>query len=109
MTRNAGIIPALAVPADAPPPVDWRHLAVCKGADLNLFFPIGSDGGPDGPRVEEAKRMCARCPVQQPCLEWALATGVEYGIFGGQTENERRRWRRPVNRGDHEFRFTPAT
>jgi WhiB family redox-sensing transcriptional regulator len=96
MTRNAGIISALAVLAEAPPPADWRHLAACKGADLNLFFPISSDAGPDGPMVEKAKRLCARCPVQQPCLEWAVTNGVEFGIFGGHTEDERRRMRRPV-------------
>ena len=34
--------------------------------------------------------MCARCPVRQPCLEYALSNRIVSGIWGGLTERERR-------------------
>jgi hypothetical protein len=37
-----------------------------------------------------AKAVCARCPVQRPCLTYALATRQEFGIWGGRDEDERR-------------------
>ena len=52
---------------------------------------------------QRAKTICASCPVRQPCLMSALATGQEFGIWGGYDEGERgllhRRWResRPVS------------
>lgn len=49
-----------------------------------LFYP-----GP-GENADEAKRICAACPVRRPCLEWALAN-AEFGIWGGTSERERRR------------------
>ena len=65
--------------------------AACKGADLNLFF------GPDAEfvtarkqREAEAKAICARCPVRDACLAYALDTGQAYGIWGGPNEDERR-------------------
>lgn len=38
-------------------------------------------------RREQAKRMCAGCPVVAECAE--LGKGAEYGIFGGLTAVER--------------------
>jgi WhiB family transcriptional regulator, redox-sensing transcriptional regulator len=40
--------------------------------------------------IEAAGRVCARCPVQTPCLRWALDIGQVSGIWGGTTEEERR-------------------
>lgn len=37
----------------------------------------------------EAKEVCAKCPLIERCLEMALETGCEYGIFGGTTPQER--------------------
>ncbi|HWW54794.1 MAG TPA: WhiB family transcriptional regulator [Acidimicrobiales bacterium] len=66
----------------------WREDAACRGADLDLFFPVSDDDA--GP----AKSICATCPVRDDCLEWSLATRQEDGIFGGLTPTERRRLRR---------------
>ena len=66
----------------------WRDDAACRGADIDLFFPVSEDDG--GP----AKAICATCPVREACLEWAMATHQEDGIFGGMTATERRRLRR---------------
>jgi WhiB family redox-sensing transcriptional regulator len=63
----------------------WAAYAACRRADPDLFFP-----GPDGD-VSEALKICAGCPVQEDCLEWALDTRVRYGVWGGTTERERRR------------------
>ena len=62
----------------------WRERAACRGADLGLFFP--DRGG----SAEPARRICARCPVREPCLEFALRHGITHGIWGGLAERDRR-------------------
>ena len=42
----------------------------------------------------KCKLICRDCPVRATCLDWALASGQEAGIWGGLTEDERRRLRR---------------
>ncbi|GAB2621698.1 WhiB family transcriptional regulator [Streptomyces capparidis] len=69
--------------------MDWRHRAICRDEDPDLFFPIGSSG-PALLQAEAAKRVCHRCPVREQCLEWALASGQDVGVWGGTTEDERR-------------------
>ena len=71
----------------------WRADAACRGEDPELFFPIGSTG-PVLAQIAEAKEVCARCPVRDACLDFALSTGQAYGIWGGLTEDERRSLRR---------------
>jgi WhiB family redox-sensing transcriptional regulator len=68
---------------------DWRHRAACRDEDPELFFPI-SDVGPGARQTAQAKAVCARCPVREECLRYALDNGLDYGIFGGLTERERR-------------------
>lgn len=41
-------------------------------------------------RVREAKAICARCPVCETCLDYAIVTAEQFGIWGGKTERERR-------------------
>lgn len=72
--------------------VDWRHRAACRDEDPELFFPV-SEVGPGAEQVARAKAVCARCPVRAECLEYALENGLDHGIFGGLTEQERRRLR----------------
>ena len=69
--------------------VGWTERAACRDEDPELFFPV-SDIGPGARQVEQAKSVCARCPVQAQCLTYALDNGLNYGIFGGTTERERR-------------------
>jgi WhiB family redox-sensing transcriptional regulator len=71
----------------------WRGHAACRGADPELFFPIGS-AGPALKQIAAAKAICARCPVRKACLRFALGTGQNYGIWGGLTEDDRRVLRR---------------
>src|SRR5204863_4410470 len=42
----------------------------------------------------EAKEVCRGCVVREDCLEYALANGEKFGIWGGMSERERRRIRR---------------
>ena len=67
----------------------WRGDAQCRGADARLFFPPGSTGESVG-AIAAAKAVCRRCAVQEPCLEYAVDTNQESGIWGGRSEDERR-------------------
>jgi WhiB family redox-sensing transcriptional regulator len=67
--------------------VDWRDDALCRHEDPELFFPVGT--GPEAQeQTREAQAVCRRCPVREPCLEWALETGQTSGIWGGCSERE---------------------
>jgi WhiB family transcriptional regulator, redox-sensing transcriptional regulator len=72
---------------------DWRDGAACLHTDPELFFPV-STTGPSLGQVDEAKRICQACPVQAPCLAWALRQGITTGVWGGTTAEERRAIRR---------------
>ena len=67
----------------------WWSRAACSTADPDLFFPI-SGAGLALKQVTRAKAICARCPIQQECLSYALAAGPIQGVWGGMTEEERR-------------------
>jgi WhiB family transcriptional regulator, redox-sensing transcriptional regulator len=64
--------------------------AACGEQDLELFYPHPGDQETE----QAAKQVCAACPVKQPCLEMALATGDQHAILGGTTPTERGRLRR---------------
>lgn len=61
----------------------------CRDEDPELFFPA-SVSGPALEQTGEAKAVCARCPVADKCLTWALETGQDAGVWGGTTPRERR-------------------
>jgi WhiB family transcriptional regulator, redox-sensing transcriptional regulator len=66
---------------------DWRERAACRGLDPDLFYPErGADPKP-------AQRICADCPVREECLDYAMERR-EIGIWGGTSEQERRRMKR---------------
>lgn len=77
--------------------MNWRHRAVCRGEDPELFFPVGTSG-PALRQIAEAKAVCRRCPVASECLAWALETGQDAGVWGGLSEQERRALRRWARR-----------
>ncbi len=68
----------------------WWSRAACASADPELFFPI-SYSGPALRQVMRAKAVCARCEIQRECLRYALDAGSIQGVWGGMTEEERRR------------------
>lgn len=73
--------------------MDWRHRAICRDEDPELFFPIGNTG-PALRQIEDAKSVCRRCPVTEECLTWALTSGQDSGVWGGLSEDERRALKR---------------
>ena len=68
---------------------DWWSRAACLNADPELFFPVGHNG-PARRQIAEAKSVCFQCPIASMCLNWALNTGQDFGIWGGLGEDERR-------------------
>ena len=73
--------------------MDWRDRAACLEEDPELFFPIGNTG-PALLQIEQAKTVCRRCDVRDTCLQWALETGQDAGVWGGLSEDERRALKR---------------
>lgn len=72
---------------------EWQAAGACLSADPEIFFPV-SAAGASAPQIEQARRICARCPVQRECLDWAMSSGEMHGIWGGTTPEERTRVRR---------------
>jgi WhiB family transcriptional regulator, redox-sensing transcriptional regulator len=73
--------------------MDWRRAAACRDADPEVFFPNGTTG-PALAQITAAQAICSTCSVTAECLEWALETGQDAGIWGGITEEDRREMRR---------------
>ncbi|MDO5026031.1 MAG: WhiB family transcriptional regulator [Trueperella sp.] len=71
---------------------DWQSLGTCNSLDPEFFFhPEGERGGPRRRRIERAKRICQSCPVLAECREYALVHREPYGVWGGLSEEERKR------------------
>jgi WhiB family transcriptional regulator, redox-sensing transcriptional regulator len=62
---------------------DWRHAARCRHDDPEALFVPGA-------RQRDVREICHRCPVRTECLAHALDNRVEFGVWGGMTERERR-------------------
>lgn len=63
---------------------EWTWDANCEGTDLELLF---------GNVAEQkmAKMVCGPCGVRAECLAYAISKGIEWGVWGGTTEKERRK------------------
>ena len=70
--------------------MDWRHKAVCRDEDPELFFPVGNSG-PALAQIADAKLVCNRCPVTTECLTWALDSGQDAGVWGVPGEDQAER------------------
>jgi WhiB family redox-sensing transcriptional regulator len=101
------------LPAPVTETWDWQMEAACRGMDSSLFFhPEHERGSARAAREAQAKQICNRCPVLEPCRRHALATQEPYGIWGGLTESERERIlrthrRRPAVNGAPTTRSRP--
>jgi WhiB family transcriptional regulator, redox-sensing transcriptional regulator len=62
---------------------NWRVAARCHTTDAEGLFVRGAD-------QRDARGFCHACPVRTECLAHALDGEIEYGIWGGTTERERR-------------------
>jgi WhiB family redox-sensing transcriptional regulator len=72
---------------------DWRVKAACRDTDPDLFFPVGTTGLALE-QIAAAKAVCNACDAQVACLEFALATNQESGVWGATSEEERRKLRK---------------
>jgi WhiB family redox-sensing transcriptional regulator len=62
---------------------NWRAAARCRTTDAEGLFVTGA-------RQREAREFCRACPVRTECLAHALDQRIEFGVWGGTTERERR-------------------
>jgi WhiB family redox-sensing transcriptional regulator len=70
----------------------WQFRAACRGEDSSLFFAPNYFERREEKLAREtrAKAFCARCPVLEDCLEYALEVRENHGVWGGLNELERR-------------------
>lgn len=62
---------------------DWAANAACRTTDPDLLFVQGA-------AQNRVKAICVSCTVRTECLADALDNRVEFGVWGGMTERERR-------------------
>lgn len=72
---------------------EWRFSAACREVDADLFFPVGTTGNAVV-QISNAKAVCNACASKDACLEFALMTNQDSGVWGGKSEEERRAMRR---------------
>jgi len=97
----ASLLQIVLQPADIAD-LEWQEKALCAEVDPEIFYP--EKGG----STREAKMVCRSCEVRVECLQYALNRDERFGVFGGMSERERRRLKRPqpVGRSRSE---TPAS
>src|SRR3954466_14304498 len=95
-TRGASVrierfpeVDVASLPTHPTPPDFWQERAACFGVEPDVFFPVSEEEA--GP----ALAFCAVCPIREECLSWALKNGERYGVWGGTTEQQRRRLHGP--------------
>lgn len=71
----------------------WEREAACRGDDTSAWFSFDRDD------IAYALGVCGACPVREECLEFALEEGIDFGIFGGLEQDDRRALRRRMRRG----------
>ena len=74
----------------------WMEHSACRGKPVDTFFP----GRGNSQAMNAALAICRECPVINDCLEYALTLGLRSspGVWGGQTERQRRTMRARRNR-----------
>ena len=64
---------------------EWHLDALCAQTDPEMFFPNKAQV------PHRAIKICDQCPVIRECLDYALKTRQDYGVWGGVTARERTR------------------
>jgi WhiB family redox-sensing transcriptional regulator len=62
---------------------DWVSEALCLKVDPDELFVRGA-------AQHKAAAICRQCPVVYQCAAEALDNKVEFGVWGGMTERQRR-------------------
>jgi WhiB family transcriptional regulator, redox-sensing transcriptional regulator len=73
--------------------VAWKESGNCSGnsqATSELYAKFDSD------QIKAARTWCSDCPVQQACLDYAVANVEEFGVWGGMSEKQRHRHARAL-------------
>ncbi len=91
---------------------DWTLYAACRSEDPDALFVQGAE-------QNRAKVICRGCPVRTECLADALDNRIEFGVWGGMTERERRAllrrrpnvksWRALLERARDDYERQPGT
>jgi WhiB family redox-sensing transcriptional regulator len=63
--------------------IAWVSRALCRATDPDELFVRGA-------AQRKAAVICRHCPVMQECGADALDNKVEFGVWGGMTERQRR-------------------
>jgi len=69
----------------------WEVDANCRDINVNTFF-----GTAD--QQQAATTICQPCPVRNACLDYALTRNMEYGVWGGHTQDQLHTLRRRQQR-----------
>ena len=64
----------------------WITRAACAGLPTEWFFPLKTNRN-----LFDGREICALCPVTQECLDYLVAMNIEFGIWGGKREFQRKR------------------
>lgn len=62
---------------------EWVTKAKCRDGDPDALFVRGAE-------QRKAAAVCRHCPVMDQCRADALDNRVEFGVWGGLTERQRR-------------------
>lgn len=89
VVRDMALLPQLGTAKST----EWQQHGLCQADDAGVFFPpLHFERKPEREvREAKAKQICLRCPVRVQCLEWALEVEEPHGVWGGYSEQERKR------------------
>ena len=78
----------------------WRDLAACVGLpeeDRKTFFGEAEELSTEK-QHEQARIICYGCPVQVACLSYCIESDTDFGVWGGLTQSQRKRYLWPALR-----------
>jgi WhiB family redox-sensing transcriptional regulator len=86
-------------------PPEWTAAALCARLPTttsdSIFFGVEHREAPGSliAAANNARQLCARCPVAITCLTHALVTGERYGVWGGTSGRQRAKLRLRLEAG----------
>jgi superfamily II DNA or RNA helicase len=80
---------------------EWTYDAACHHTNILKRVKKRKDIEPGffpkrGQSTKPVKNLCATCPVAVKCLDFSIETGIKHGVWGGQSERERRALRKGI-------------
>lgn len=69
--------------------VSWQQDSKCLNHEPEFFFPKPGRDKKHREEVAMVKKYCNGCPVKMKCLEFAFRENLNYGVYGGMSEEER--------------------